>query len=82
MRSSREHAPWAIGDYGFRVHPRAQLRRHFLQQLLQKTAFLPAELTEQQIDELFNAPKKKRATRSPSTFPTRPSAITTPGVQI
>ena len=27
---AREHAPWAIGDYGFRVIHRAELRRHFL----------------------------------------------------
>ena len=28
--SSREHAPWAILDYGFRVLDRSQLRGHFL----------------------------------------------------
>ena len=34
--SSREHAPWALEDYGFRVRHRPQLRRHLLQQLLQE----------------------------------------------
>ena len=34
--SSREHAPWALGDYGFRARHRAVVRRHLLQQLLQE----------------------------------------------
>jgi hypothetical protein len=34
--SSREHAPWALDQYGFRAIDRAQLRRHLLQQLLQE----------------------------------------------
>ena len=34
--SSREHAPWALEDYGFRGADRAELRRHFLQQLFQE----------------------------------------------
>ena len=34
--SSREHAPWALDDYGFRAVIAPQLRRHLLQQLLQK----------------------------------------------
>ena len=29
----REHAPWALEDYGFRVDHRAELRRHLLLQL-------------------------------------------------
>ncbi len=34
--SSREHAPWALLDFGIRVRDRAELRRHLLQQLLQE----------------------------------------------
>ena len=36
--SSREHAPWALEDFRHPVRHRSQLRRHLLQQLLQKTA--------------------------------------------
>ena len=32
--SSREHAPWALLDYGIRCRDRAVVRRYFLQQLL------------------------------------------------
>ena len=32
--SSREHAPWALLDFGIALRDRAQLRRHLLQQLL------------------------------------------------
>ena len=31
--SSREHAPWALQDYGFRAVVARELRRHLLQQL-------------------------------------------------
>ena len=31
--SSREHAPWALQDYGFQGRGRGELRRHLLQQL-------------------------------------------------
>ena len=34
--SSREHAPWALLDFGIRCVDRAELRRHLLQQLLQE----------------------------------------------
>ena len=34
--SSREHAPWAMEDYGFRVIIAPSLRRHLLRQLLQE----------------------------------------------
>ena len=34
--TSREHAPWALIDYGFRCADRAVVRRHLLQQLLQE----------------------------------------------
>ena len=34
--SSREHAPWALLDFGIRCVIAAELRRHLLQQLLQE----------------------------------------------
>ena len=34
--SSREHAPWALLDFGVTLRHLHQLRRHFLQQLLQE----------------------------------------------
>ncbi len=34
--SSREHAPWALEEYGFSQHHRAELCRHLLQQQLQE----------------------------------------------
>ena len=34
--SSREHAPWALEEYGFPQHHRAELRRYLLQQQLQE----------------------------------------------
>jgi hypothetical protein len=34
--SAREHAPWALDQFGFRAADRAELRRHRLQQLLQE----------------------------------------------
>ena len=34
--SSREHAVWALADYGFQGRDRAVLCRHILQQLFQK----------------------------------------------
>ncbi len=37
--SSREHAPWAILDYGLQSNHRSFLCGHFLQQLLQKRYF-------------------------------------------
>ena len=34
--SSREHAPWALLDFGIRCVIATELRRHLLQQLLQE----------------------------------------------
>jgi len=50
--SSREHAPWAIGDYGFRVILAPSYADIFYNNCF-KNGILPAELTEAQIDELF-----------------------------
>src|ERR1700745_2624298 len=50
--SSREHAPWAIGDYGFRVILAPSYADIFYNNCF-KNGILPGGLSEQQIFELF-----------------------------
>jgi 3-isopropylmalate/(R)-2-methylmalate dehydratase small subunit len=56
--SSREHAPWAIGDYGFRVILAPSYADIFYNNCF-KNGILPAELTEAQIEELFQRAEKE-----------------------
>jgi 3-isopropylmalate/(R)-2-methylmalate dehydratase small subunit len=56
--SSREHAPWAIGDYGFRVILAPGYADIFYNNCF-KNGILPAELTEAQIEELFQRTEKE-----------------------
>lgn len=56
--SSREHAPWAIGDYGFRVILAPSYADIFYNNCF-KNGILPAELTETQIQELFQRTEKE-----------------------
>ncbi|MGB2663599.1 MAG: 3-isopropylmalate dehydratase small subunit [Candidatus Acidiferrum sp.] len=56
--SSREHAPWAIGDYGFRVILAPSYADIFYNNCF-KNGILPAELTEGQIEELFQRTEKE-----------------------
>jgi 3-isopropylmalate/(R)-2-methylmalate dehydratase small subunit len=56
--SSREHAPWAIGDYGFRVILAPSYADIFYNNCF-KNGILPAELTEVQIEELFQRTEKE-----------------------
>src|SRR5258706_15054636 len=56
--SSREHAPWAIGDYGFRVILAPSYADIFYNNCF-KNGILPAELTETQIEELFQRTEKE-----------------------
>ncbi len=56
--SSREHAPWAIGDYGFRVILAPSYADIFYNNCF-KNGILPAELSEQQIEELFQRTEKE-----------------------
>ena len=60
--SSREHAPWAIGDYGFRVILAPSYADIFYNNCF-KNGILPAELTEAQIEELFQRDGRKKAIR-------------------
>ena len=56
--SSREHAPWAIGDYGFRVILAPSYADIFYNNCF-KNSILPAELSEAQIEELFQRTEKE-----------------------
>jgi len=50
--SSREHAPWGVKDYGFRVILSPSYADIFYNNCF-KNGILPATLTEAEIDELF-----------------------------
>ncbi|MNN39443.1 3-isopropylmalate dehydratase small subunit 1 [compost metagenome] len=51
--SSREHAPWAIMDYGFRVVIAPSYADIFYNNCF-KNGILPIKLSESQVDDLFN----------------------------
>jgi 3-isopropylmalate/(R)-2-methylmalate dehydratase small subunit len=51
--SSREHAPWALADYGFRAVIAPSYGEIFYNNSL-KNGFLPVVLSESQIDRLFH----------------------------
>ena len=51
--SSREHAPWALGQYGFRAVIAPSFADIFFNNCY-KNGLLPIVLTEQQVDHLFN----------------------------
>jgi 3-isopropylmalate/(R)-2-methylmalate dehydratase small subunit len=50
--SSREHAPWALDDYGFRVILASSFADIFYNNCF-KNGLLPVRLSEQQVSELF-----------------------------
>jgi 3-isopropylmalate/(R)-2-methylmalate dehydratase small subunit len=50
--SSREHAPWALADYGFRAVIAPTFADIFFNNCLQN-GMLPIRLTEEDVDELF-----------------------------
>jgi 3-isopropylmalate/(R)-2-methylmalate dehydratase small subunit len=56
--SSREHAPWAIADYGFRVMIAPSFADIFYNNSL-KNGILPVILPEVQIEELFQRAEKE-----------------------
>jgi len=55
--SSREHAPWALGDYGFRVLLAPSFADIFYNNCF-KNGMLPIRLDEATIDELFRRAAK------------------------
>jgi 3-isopropylmalate/(R)-2-methylmalate dehydratase small subunit len=52
--SSREHAPWALEDYGFRAIIATSFADIFFNNCF-KNGLLPIRLTAEQVDELFRA---------------------------
>jgi 3-isopropylmalate/(R)-2-methylmalate dehydratase small subunit len=54
--SSREHAPWALADYGFRAVIAPSYADIFFNNSF-KNGFLPIVLSESQVDRLFDAVK-------------------------
>ena len=52
--SSREHAPWALADYGFRVIIAPSFAEIFYNNCF-KNGVLPILLAEREVDELFKA---------------------------
>ncbi|MGN7061948.1 3-isopropylmalate dehydratase small subunit, partial [Neisseria sp. P0001.S006] len=50
--SSREHAPWALDDYGFRAVIAPSFADIFFNNCY-KNGLLPIVLTEEQVDQLF-----------------------------
>ena len=52
--SSREHAPWALADYGFRVIIAPSFAEIFYNNCF-KNGLLPIILAQQEVDDLFNA---------------------------
>lgn len=55
--SSREHAPWALGDYGFRVVIAPTFADIFYSNCFQN-GILPIQLDEADVDELFRRSQK------------------------
>lgn len=55
--SSREHAPWALDDYGFRVIVAPSFADIFYNNCF-KNGMLPIKLTEEQVEELFQRAAK------------------------
>lgn len=60
--SSREHAPWALADYGFRVIIAPSFADIFYNNCV-KNGILLAPLTSKEVDELFAEVQKKPGTR-------------------
>ncbi|GEC89943.1 3-isopropylmalate dehydratase small subunit [Brevibacillus brevis] len=56
--SSREHAPWALLDYGFRCVIAPSFADIFYNNCF-KNGILPITLSEEEVDELFNRAQNK-----------------------
>jgi 3-isopropylmalate/(R)-2-methylmalate dehydratase small subunit len=60
--SSREHAPWALADYGFRAVIAPSFADIFFNNCL-KNGMLPVRLTDAEIDELFRRASRPEGCR-------------------
>jgi len=56
--SSREHAPWALGDYGFRVIIAINFADIFYNNSF-KNGLLPIQLSEAEVEDLLKKSKEK-----------------------
>ena len=66
--SSREHAVWALQNYGFKAVISAALRRHLPRQLRQGRAASRRRSTRRSCSACGTASRSTRAPRSPSTW--------------
>ncbi|MGL6196276.1 MAG: 3-isopropylmalate dehydratase small subunit [Thermoguttaceae bacterium] len=57
--SSREHAPWAVADYGFRAVIASSFADIFFNNCF-KNGILPIKLTEEEIEKLFSTEAASR----------------------
>ena len=57
--SSREHAPWGLADYGFRVLIAPSFADIFYNNSF-KNGILPIKLSEEQVESLFQLAEKKK----------------------
>ena len=77
--SSREHAPWALDDYGFRVIIAPSFADIFFNNCF-KNAILPIVLEEAKVDQLFNEVEASEGYRL--SVDLEAQAITTPGGEV
>ena len=74
--SSREHAPWALADYGFRVIIAPSFAEIFYNNCF-KNGVLPIILAQQEVDDLFKACDKSPGFRLAVDLPAQ--TVTWPG---
>lgn len=75
--SSREHAPWALADFGFRVIIAPSFADIFYNNCL-RNGILLVRLTSQEVDELFRLEAKKSGVKITADLP-RQKIITPTG---
>lgn len=77
--SSREHAPWALLDYGFKVIVAPSFADIFYNNCI-KNGILPVALKSQEVDELFNDVEKNHGARLTVDLPNQ--TVTAPGGKV
>lgn len=76
--SSREHAPWALDDYGFRAVIAPSFADIFFNNCY-KNGLLPIVLSEEQVEQLFQETEANEGYRL--TIDLQQQTVTTPGGQ-
>lgn len=77
--SSREHAPWALGDYGFRAIIAPSYADIFYNNCT-KNGLLPIVLTEEQVEQLFRETEATEGYRLQVDLPAQ--TVTTPSGEV